>query len=320
LLTDRSELYYAVERDAAFTERVLRWLQQAQANRARSGVGPSGLLDPRPIIHEMRMFKGESELACMRKAISISAAAHAAAMRSVHAGQPEFEIEALIEYEFRRGGASGPAYPSIVASGANATVLHYIQNDRTMHDGDLLLIDAGAEYECYCADVTRTFPVSARFAGRGRALYEIVLAAQLAAIDAIRPGVRFDDVHRAALQVLVDGLLRLGLLAGSADTILEKEEFKPFYMHRTSHWLGMDVHDVGLYKIDGQSRALEAGMVLTVEPGLYIGAHLQNVPAEWHGLGIRIEDDVLVTTDGHEVLTAAIPKAIEEIEALRADA
>jgi Xaa-Pro aminopeptidase len=317
LLAERNQLYYAVERDTAFTERVLRWLQQAQANRARSGVGPTGLLDPRPIVHELRMFKSDGEIARMRKAISISAAAHAAAMRSARAGQPEYEIEALIEYEFRRGGASGPAYPSIVASGGNATVLHYIQNDRTLHAGDLLLIDAGAEYDCYCADVTRTFPVATRFEGRGRALYEIVLAAQLAAIAQIRPGVRFDDVHRAALVVLIDGLLRVGLLTGDAATILEKEEFKPFYMHRTSHWLGMDVHDVGLYKIDGQSRALEPGMVLTVEPGLYIGPHLTNVPPEWHGLGIRIEDDVLVTSDGHDVLTAAIPKHIADIEAVR---
>lgn len=319
-LAERNELYYAVERDAVFTDRVLHWLQQAQVNRARSGIGPSGLLDPRPIVHEMRMFKSDSELACMRQAVAISASAHAAAMRSARAGQYEYEIEALIEYEFRRGGASGPAYPSIVAAGGNATVLHYIQNDRALRAGELLLIDAGAEYECYCADVTRTFPVSARFEGRGRALYEIVLAAQLAAIAMIRPGVRFDDVHQAALHVLVDGLLRLGLLSGDAATILEKEEFKPFFMHRTSHWLGIDVHDVGLYKIDGQSRPLEPGMVLTVEPGLYIGAHLASVPAEWHGVGIRIEDDVLVTAAGHDVLTAAIPKRIDDIEAIRREA
>lgn len=317
LLAERTELYYAVERDTAFTDRVLRWLQQAQANRARSGVGPNGLLDPRPLVHEMRMFKSESELARMRKAVAISAAAHDAALRAARPGQHEYEIEALIEYEFRRGGASGPAYPSIVAGGANATVLHYIQNDRALAGGDLLLIDAGAEYDCYCADITRTFPVSARFEGRGRTLYEIVLAAQLAAIAMIRPGVRFDDVHQAALRVLVDGLLSVGLLSGDAASIIEKEEFKPFYMHRTSHWLGIDVHDVGLYKIDGQSRTLEPGMVLTVEPGLYIGTHLAKVAPEWHGLGIRIEDDVLVTPDGHDVLTAAIPKSIADVEAIR---
>jgi Xaa-Pro aminopeptidase len=316
LLAERTALYYAVERDAVFTDRVLRWMQQAQANRARSGTGPSGLLDPRPLVHEMRLSKSEAEIARMRRAAAISAAGHAAAMRSARAGQHEYEIEALIEYEFRRGGASGPAYPSIVASGGNATVLHYTQNDHELRASDLLLIDAGAEYECYCADVTRTFPVGRRFEGRGRALYEIVLAAQLAAIDTIRPGVRFDDVHQAALRVLVDGLLRLGLLSGDPATILEKEEFKPFYMHRTSHWLGIDVHDVGLYKVDGQSRLLEPGMVLTVEPGLYIGTHLTSVPVDWHGLGIRIEDDVLVTADGHDVLTAAIPKRIDEIEAL----
>jgi Xaa-Pro aminopeptidase len=320
ILAERAELYYAVERDAAFTDRVLRWMQQAQANRARTGTGPTGLLDPRPIVHELRLHKSDSELARMRQAVAISAAAHAAVLRTVRAGQREFEIEALLEYEFRRGGASGPAYPSIVASGGNATVLHYTQNDRVLGADDLLLIDAGAEFECYCADVTRTFPVGAAYQGRGRALYEVVLAAQEAAIGAIRPGVQVDAVHQRAVAVLVEGLLALGLLSGNAAEIQEKEEFKPFYMHRTSHWLGMDVHDVGLYKIDGQSRTLEPGMVLTVEPGLYVGAHLTTVPAEWHGIGIRIEDDVLVTADGPEVLTAAIPKRIDDVEAIRRDA
>jgi Xaa-Pro aminopeptidase len=319
-LAERGQLYYAMERDDAFGQRVLGWLASAQLNRPRSGRGPTALLDTRAILHEMRLHKEAAELAQMRRAVAISAEAHGAAMREARAGRPEFEIEALIDYTFRRHGAAGPAYPSIVASGANATILHYINNDRIMQDGDLLLIDAGAEYDCYCADVTRTFPVGARFEGRRRDSYTLVLEAQLAAIAAVRPGVAFDEVHKVALRTLVGGLLALGLLTGSADEIIEKELYKPFYMHRTSHWLGMDVHDVGLYKTGDQPRALEPGMVLTVEPGLYLGEHLEDIDPAWHGIGVRIEDDVLVTADGHEVLTAAVPKAIDEIEAIRRDA
>jgi Xaa-Pro aminopeptidase len=231
----------------------------------------------------------------------------------------EYEIEALVEYTFRRSGGTGPAYPSIVAAGSNATILHYTTNDCVMGAGDLLLLDAGAEFEGYCADVTRTFPIGPRFEARQRALYEIVLDAQLAAIDMIKPGVRFDEVHQRAVDVLCQGLVELKLLSGDLGEIRDKELYKPFFMHRTSHWLGMDVHDVGSYKRGGESRCLEPGMVLTVEPGIYVGEMVEEVAADWKGLGVRIEDDVLVTTDGHEVLSAAVPKAVDVLESLRDD-
>jgi Xaa-Pro aminopeptidase len=320
MISERNQLYYAMERDTAFTQRVMGWLEQAQLARQRTGRGPTGLLDARVVVHEMRLHKEPVELEQMRRAIAISAEAHRAAMREARAGSWEYEIEALIEYVFRRGGASGPAYPSIVAGGANATILHYTANNRRLEPDDLLLIDAGAEYELYCADVTRTFPVGPRFADRRKAVYEVVLNAQLAAIDAVRPGARFDEPHQQAVRKLVDGLVDLGILKGSADEIVEKELYKSVYMHRTSHWLGMDVHDVGLYKEGDTVRALEPGMVLTVEPGIYIADHLADVDSAWHGIGVRIEDDVLVTNDGHEVLTAAVPKRIDEIESIRRDA
>jgi Xaa-Pro aminopeptidase len=319
-LRERRDLYYAVEPDRLFNQRVLRWLVQTQTERPRSGKGACNLLDPREILHEMRLRKEPEDLDQMRRAAAITAEAHREVMRQVRPGRNEYEIEALLDYEFRRAGAAGAAYPSIVASGVNATVLHYTRNDRAMAEGDLLLVDAAAEYEFYCADVTRTLPVGRRFEGRARAVYEVVLAAQIAAIDAVRPGVRVDDVHERAVQLLVRGLLELGLMIGEAEAIREKELYKPFFMHRTSHWLGMDVHDVGLYKAAGQSRVLEPGMVLTVEPGLYIGNHMENVAAEWHGIGVRIEDDVLVTAGGHEVLSTGAPKDIDAVESLRAEA
>jgi len=318
MLAERNQLYYTMDRNESFTRRVTGWLEQAQQSRPRTGKGPTGLLDGRAVVHEMRLFKSAAELECMRRAAAISAEAHLAAMRQTQAGCWEYEIEALIEYVFRRNGAAGPAYPSIVAAGVNATVLHYTTNDRRMAADALLLIDAGAEYDFYCADVTRTFPVGARFSGRGKAIYELVLAAQLAAIDAVRPGARFDEPHQTAVRTLVEGLLELGVLQGSADEVVEKELYKPVYMHRTSHWLGMDVHDVGLYKHGDVPRTLEPGMVLTVEPGLYFAEHLDQVDPAWHGIGVRIEDDVLVTADGHEVLTAATPKQVADLEAIRA--
>ena len=320
LVAERDQLYYAMDRDEAFTRRVLSWLEQAQLTRPRTGRGPTGLLDARVLVHEMRLRKEPVELDAMRRAIAISAEAHGAAMRETRAGRWEYEVEALIDYVFRRNGAAGPAYPSIVAAGTNATILHYTTNDRRLGADDLLLIDAGAEYDFYCADVTRTFPVGARFEGRAKAIYELVLAAQLAAIDAVRPGARFDAPHQRAVRTLVEGLVSLGVLKGSADEIEQQELYKPVYMHRTSHWLGMDVHDVGLYKQGDAVRTLEPGMVLTVEPGLYIADHLEDIDAAWHGIGVRIEDDVLVTADSHEVLTAAVPKHVDEIEAIRRDA
>lgn len=319
-IAERDRFYCALNADEAFTRRVLGWLEHGRAARQRTGSGPSGLLDARELVHEMRLFKSPAELDVMRRAAAISAEAHLAAMRAARAGGWEYEIEALIEYTFRRHGAAGPAYPSIVAAGPNATILHYTSNDRPLGADELLLVDAGAEYDFYCADITRTFPVAARFGDRQRDVYALVLAAQLAAIEAVRPGARFDEPHQRAVRVLADGLAALGILSGSTDEIVEKELYKPVYMHRTSHWLGMDVHDVGLYKRPDGARVLEPGMVLTIEPGLYIADFLEDIAPEWHGIGVRIEDDVLVTAGGHEVLTAAAPKAIDDIEALRRDA
>jgi len=318
MISERNQLYCGLDRDAAFARRAMQWLEQAQLLRPRTGRGPTGLLDAGALVHEMRLRKTPDELQRMRRAAAISGEAHLAAMQTAHAGSWEYEIEALIDYTFRRNGAAGPAYPSIVAAGANATILHYTTNDRRMAASDLLLIDAGAEYDFYCADVTRTFPVGRRFSGRGKAVYDLVLAAQLAAIDAVRPGAAFDEPHQRALRILIEGLISLGVVKGSADEIQEKELYKPVYRHRTSHWLGMDVHDVGLYKQGDAVRTLEPGMVLTVEPGLYFGEHLEDIDPGWHGIGVRIEDDVLVTPTGHDVLTAAIPKRVDEIDAIRA--
>jgi len=317
LVSERDRLYYRTGRDAGCDRRVLAWMQQWQLTRPRSGTGPVALVDPAETLHEMRMVKDEGEIACMRKAIAISAEAHRAAMGAARAGMYEYEVEALVDYTFRRLTAAGPAYPSIVAGGHNATVLHYTTNDNLLRAGDLLLIDAGADYAGYCADVTRTFPLAERFSAAQRALYDIVMQAQLAGIEAIRPGAHHQDIHQRAVEVLVDGLLALRLLTGDRREIIEKELYRPFYMHRTSHWLGMDVHDVGLYKSQGTSRVLEPGMVMTVEPGLYIAPDRTDVDPQYLGIGIRIEDDVLVTPEGHEVLSAAVPKDVGEIEGLR---
>jgi len=253
----------------------------------------------------------------MRTAIAITAAAHRAAVSTARPGAHEYEIEALVDYTFRRMGAAGPAYPSIVASGPNATTLHHNTSDRPLGADDLVLVDAGADYAGYCADVTRTFPVADRFAGAQRAIYEVVLRAQLAAIAAIRPGVLHEEIHQRAVEVLVDGLVDLRLLTGDRQEIIAKALYRPFYVHRTSHWLGMDVHDVGLYTVAGKSRTLEAGLVMTVEPGIYIAADRDDVDPQYRGIGVRIEDDVLVTSDGHEVLSADVPKHPADIEALR---
>jgi Xaa-Pro aminopeptidase len=316
-VSERERLYYGFARDPAFSQRVLGWMRQWQLLRPRSGKGPMALLDPSEILHEMRLTKSEEEIGYLRKAVAIAADAHLAAMRTVRDGLYEYEIEALLEYTFRKLGGSGPAYPPIVAAGANATILHYTTNDQPLRAGELLLIDAGAEFEGYCSDITRTFPIGRGFSDAQRAIYDLVLAAQLAAIEVIRPGARVEDPHRRALDVLVDGLLALGILRGDRQEIISKELYRPFYMHRTSHWLGMDVHDVGKYKLNGNSRLLEPGMVLTVEPGVYIAPDCADADAQYRGIGVRIEDDVLVTPSGHEVLSSAIPKQPADIEALR---
>jgi len=314
------QVYHTVLRDDPLTGRLMAVIRGAHENRPRIGTGPTTIREPGDILHEMRLVKSEPELARMRDAIAIACEAHREAMRAARPGMFEYEIEALIDFTFRRRGATGPAYPSIVASGPNATVLHYTDNDRPLAGDELLLIDAGAERAGYCADVTRTFPTGRRYGAAQRDLYDAVLAAQLAAIGAVAPGTTLEAVHSTALRVLVEALLAHRLLQGSVDEIVEKGAYRRFYMHRTSHWLGRDVHDVGRYADAGAPRRLEPGMVLTVEPGLYVPADADDIPPAFRGIGIRIEDDVLVTAGGHEVLSAAAPKQVAEIEALRAEA
>ena len=319
LLADQPALYYPVGADATWDGRAMRWLNAVRA-KVRSGVAaPSAVHDVRALLDEMRLFKDERELEYMHRAASISAAAHRRAMRATRPGCFEYEIEAELLYEFRRSGAQFPAYWPIVAGGANACVLHYVFNDAQLRDGALLLIDAGCELHGYAADITRTFPVNGRFSGAQRDIYALVLEAQRAAMSKVRSGNAWNEPHDAAVRVLAQGMLDLKLLSGSLDEVLEHEAFKRFYMHRTGHWLGLDVHDAGEYKRSGQWRALEPGMTLTVEPGMYIRA-AEDVPERFHNIGVRIEDDVLVTAAECEVLTAEAPKSVADIEALMRDA
>ncbi len=316
-LATAEKVYYALGRSEPMNAKVLDLMNRGRMMRQRSGRGPVSLIDPGEILHELRLHKSAEEIELMRRAVAASAAAHQAAVTLTRPGMYEYEIEALLEFHFRRLGATGPAYPSIVASGTNATILHYLENNQQIQDGDLLLIDAAAEYACYCSDVTRTFPVGSRFSPVQRDVYDLVLTAQKQAIDMVCPGVRFSEVHQRATEILVDRLREFGILSGQTKEIIEKGEHRRFFMHGTSHWLGMDVHDVGKYKLGEESRILEPGMVLTVEPGLYIAEDAEGVNDRYRGIGVRIEDDVLVTADGHEVLTAAIPKEIDDIETLR---
>lgn len=315
LLTDQTIVYSAVGHNAAWDRRIAGWIN-AVRTQSRSGVtAPHEISDYRTLVDEMRLIKDGHEQAIMRRAAEISAQAHCHAMRATKPGKFEYEIEAELLYTFHRHGAQSPAYTSIVAGGANACILHYIENNRRLNDGDLLLIDAGCELDGYAADITRTFPVGGRFSSAQKDIYTLVLAAQQAAIDNARPGNSWNDPHQAALQVLAQGFIDLNLCQGSVDSVLESEDYKRFYMHRTGHWLGMDVHDVGEYKQQGEWRALQPGMTLTVEPGCYI-RKADNVPRHFWNIGVRIEDDVLITTEGNEILTAAVPKAVTEIEEL----
>ena len=313
LLENQPTLHYAIGHDAAWDARVVGWLNAVRA-KARSGVqAPETLIDARGMLDEMRLIKDGFELDLMRRAGEISAAAHIAAMRATRPGRYEHEIEAELLYAFRHQGAEAPAYTSIVAGGANACVLHYVFNNQALKDGDLLLIDAGAEYRGYAADITRTFPVNGKFSGAQRDAYEIVLAAQAAAIAQVAPGNAWLVPHEAAVKVLVQGMVDLGLLKGTVDGLIESEAYKRFYMHRTGHWLGLDVHDAGEYKQAGEWRPLQPGMTLTVEPGLYIRP-ADDVPEALWNIGIRIEDDALVTDKGCEILTQGTPKTVAEIE------
>lgn len=315
LMANQSTLHTPVGWDAAWDLRVTQWLNTVRA-RARAGISaPTEIRDVRAALNGMRLIKDETELAIMRRAASISGAAHARAMRAAKNGMREYQVEAELLHEFVKNGARSPAYGSIVASGANACVLHYRENSAQLRKGDLLLIDAGCELDSYASDITRTFPIGAKFTGPQRDIYELVLESQLAAIKAVKPGAEFNAYHDAATKVLVQGLLDLKLCKGSVNAVLENESYKQFYMHRTGHWLGLDVHDAGDYKQSGKWVKLKPGMVLTVEPGCYIRP-ADNVPKAFWNIGVRIEDDVLVTAKGREVLTADCPKSVKDIEAL----
>lgn len=315
LLADQPAIYTALGQDAVWDQRIMGWINRVR-EQARSGVAaPATIHDSRTLLDEMRLIKGTDELQTMQRAADISTQAHQRAMQTVQPDMYEYEIEAELLYTFHRHGAQAPAYTSIVAGGGNACVLHYVENNAPLRSGDLLLIDAGCELNGYASDITRTFPVNGQFSAVQKDVYQLVLAAQAAALEQVKSGNHWNDPHQAALGVLAQGFVDLGLCRGSVDAVLESEDYKRFYMHRTGHWLGMDVHDVGAYKHQGTWRRLEPGMVLTVEPGCYIRP-ADDVPQHFWNIGIRIEDDVVVTQTGHELLTTAAPKTIAEIEEL----
>jgi Xaa-Pro aminopeptidase len=319
LIANQPTLFYAPGLDPAWDARILRWLNEVRA-QARTGVSaPAEIRDLRTSLDEMRLVKDAHEIATMRRAAAISAGAHVRAMRATRPGAMEYEIEAELLYEFRRHGAQFPAYWPIVAGGANACVLHYRDNSQRLADGDLLLIDAGCELDGYASDITRTFPVNGKFSGPQREIYDLVLAAQAAAIAEVKPGSGWNAPHDAAVKVLARGFVDLGLCNGPLDEVLEKELYKQFYMHRTGHWLGLDVHDAGDYKERGEWKPLVPGMTLTVEPGCYIRP-ADGVPERFWDIGVRIEDDALVTATGCEIVTATAPKLADDIEALMRDA
>jgi Xaa-Pro aminopeptidase len=314
LLMGASELHYQMGHRRALDEQILTALVHARARRRSPQPRPRCIMHPEETWHEMRLRKEADEVELMRRAAAISVEAHVAAMQAALVGQHEYELEAIIRQIFLRHGAPRVAYEPIVASGENATVLHYVSNRRRIGHGELVLIDAACEYGYYASDITRTLPVSGRFSEPQRKVYEVVLEAQLAALEAVRPGATVDVVHRVTLRALVQGMLRLGLMRGDVEAIIEEESYKRFFMHPTSHWLGMDVHDVGAYYLDGQPRPLEAGMALTIEPGLYVATNDEEAPLEYRGIGVRIEDSLIVTPDGHENLTAGAPKSVAEVE------
>ncbi|HEY9103809.1 aminopeptidase P N-terminal domain-containing protein [Chitinimonas sp.] len=320
-IAGQPRLYFPVGLDEKWDRRMFDLVAQVNA-RARTGQpAPIEFIDVRAAIAEMRLFKDESEVALMREAGRISSEAHIRAMRTARAGQFEYEVEAELLYHFYKSGSRYPAYGSIVASGANATCLHYHENNRRMEQGDLLLIDAGCELQGYAADITRTFPIGGKFSGPQKDIYELVLAAMLASFDKVKPGERRIAYHDASVRTLTQGLVDLGILQGEVDGLIEREAYKQFYMHGTGHWLGLDVHDVGEYKLKGESRLLQPGMALTVEPGLYFRplladspAHYVPVPEQFLHIGVRIEDDLVVTASGHENLTELTPKTVADIE------
>ena len=316
-LLNKQKLFYRMGQQADFDARVAKWIAEANGESRKGTSAPAQVIQLDRILDEMRLHKSTQEIELMQIASTISAQAHTRAMQAVKPGMMEYALEAELNYIFGQNGCV-PSYNSIVGGGENGCILHYVENDKVLKDGDLVLIDAACEYQLYASDITRTFPVNGKFSPEQKALYEVVLKAQLAAIDAVRIGNSYKEPHRIAVRILVQGLLDLGLMQGDIEQIIESESFHQFYMHGTGHWLGMDVHDVGSYKIEGEWRAYEEGMAVTVEPGLYIAPDDETVDVKWRGIGIRIEDDVVVTKNGPRVLTAAVVKTVEEIEALMA--
>jgi Xaa-Pro aminopeptidase len=320
LIEGRGRVYYSIGTHAEFDHHLMEWINTIRAKARQGAQPPNEFVALDHLLHDMRLYKSAAEVKVMRAAAEISARAHVRAMQACRAGLYEYHLEAELDYEFRKGGAKMPAYGSIVAAGRNACILHYRENEAPLRDGDLVLIDAGCEIDCYASDITRTFPVSGRFSPEQKAIYEIVLAANEEAFRHIAPGRHWNEAHEATVRVITAGLVELGLLKGEVDALIDAGAYKPFYMHRAGHWLGLDVHDVGDYKVGGEWRVLEPGMCMTVEPGIYIAPDNTAVAKKWRGIGIRVEDDVVVTKQGCEILTGGVPKRVEEIEALMAAA
>ena len=318
LLEGKSHIYYSAGKDKAFDKQLIQWVDEVTLDKESDSEPCCEQVDLDHLLAELRLIKSAAEIKLMRKAADISAEAHCRAMRFCQPGQYEYQLQAEIEHQFMMSGATGPAYTSIVGGGKNACILHYIENQSALKSGDLVLIDAGCEYQNYAADITRTFPVNGKFSTAQAAIYDIVLAAQTAAINCITPGVTYDQANKATIEVITQGLMELGILKGDVDQLIAEGAYREFYMHSVSHWLGMDVHDVGDYKINNQWRVYEAGMLLTIEPGIYIAADNQNVDKKWRGIAVRIEDDILVTKAGREVLTDGVPKQRDQIESLMA--
>jgi Xaa-Pro aminopeptidase len=308
-------LHYRLAQNGEFDAKVFDCIALLRRGARRGVTAPEAIIDSSVHLHEMRMRKSDDELSMMRQAAAITQEAHLRAMRLTRPGLHEYEIDAELLHVFRKHGSQRPAYESIVGSGPNATILHYRAGSRVLSDGELLLIDAGCEYGYYASDVTRTYPVNGRFSAEQRAVYEVVLEAQKSSIAAVKPGTTLEAIHDGAVRAITQGLVDIGLLSGAVSSLVEEKKHEPFYMHRTSHWLGMDVHDVGRYYVDGKHRPLEPRFVLTIEPGIYIATDADGVDERWRGIGVRIEDDVLVTPTGREILTDGIPKEVDELEA-----
>ncbi|MCL4116717.1 UNVERIFIED_CONTAM: hypothetical protein GTU68_035394 [Idotea baltica] len=316
LIEGKKRVYYSIGTDSEFDARLMDWVSSIRARVGRGAQPPGEFITLDYLLHDMRLYKSIDELGVIRRAAGISVKAHLRAMRVCQPGLYEFNLETELNYEFGQGGAKHNAYNSIVASGNNSCVLHYVNNDDRLTDGDLVLIDAGCEIECYASDITRTFPVSGTFSTEQKAIYDLVLAAQEAAFSVVTPGKQWNDPHEQAIRVITEGLVALDLLQGDVPTLIASDAYKEFYMHRTGHWLGLDVHDVGEYKVANEWRVLEVGMVMTVEPGIYIAPNNLRVPEQWRGIGVRIEDDIVVTPNGYELLTVGLPRTTNEIEEL----